>query len=309
MKVKIFSHKSDPDGLGSVILAKLQFSNVDVELAQDNLELDKQLKEFITNHFYTDYDQIFITDLCPSIKFLELIGNNEELRKKVLIFDHHQTMVDQIEKEYSFLTEMEVKENKKCCGTSLFYEYLLQNNPSLKIQRECVNQFVELTRSHDTYEWKQTDNKEAYYLQILFQVLGHWGYFYHFLKKCEFDEKFIYNKQENEWIVNQIKTNQEILKGLFCSLLIKEIDGIKYGVSIANYEYRNLLSDYISENAKDIDALLLIAGDEQRFSFRSLKEDISIQKVAENCGGGGHEKAAGGSLNNENMKRILTFIR
>lgn len=78
---------------------------------------------------------------------------------------------------------------------------------------------------------------------------------------------------------------------------------------LANYEYRNLLADCIQENRKEIDVLLLLAGDENRFSFRSINPDIDVNQVAEICGGGGHTKAAGGKLNEETLQKILKFIK
>ncbi len=76
-------------------------------------------------------------------------------------------------------------------------------------------------------------------------------------------------------------------------MLIMQQKDISLGVFIANYEYRNLLADYIKEHNPNVDAMLLIAGDENRFSFRSIKEDIDVNEIAQTCGGGGHVKAAG----------------
>ncbi len=48
MRVKLFSHGADPDGLGCVILAKLIFSNVDFTLCKDPQELN----EYYNNLFF-----------------------------------------------------------------------------------------------------------------------------------------------------------------------------------------------------------------------------------------------------------------
>lgn len=55
--------------------------------------------------------------------------------------------------------------------------------------------------------------------------------------------------------------------------------------------------------------MLLIAGDEARFSFRSIKEDIDVNEFAKICGGGGHVQAAGGDLNQDTITRILKFLK
>lgn len=179
MQVKIFSHKSDPDGLGSSILASLAYGGgVSVTLCKGIEELDEQLENFIQEKGYKKFERIFITDLYPGNRYLDLINNDDELKNKVLIFDHHKSSMDRLTKEYSFLIETELKEKQKCCGTSLFYEYLLKTEKLLG--KEILEVFVELTRLHDTYEWESKNKKDAYYLQILFQFLGPLGIFLSF---------------------------------------------------------------------------------------------------------------------------------
>lgn len=309
MKVKIFSHKSDPDGIGSVILASFAYGKeVSINLSKGVEELNESLKIFIETKEYEQYDQIFITDLCPSVTLLNAIEQNPSLKEKVLIFDHHQSAINSIEHEYSFLHLMEIKENQKCCGTSLFYEYLISKEINPNLQKEFVQTFVELTRLHDTYEWKEKNRIDAYYLQILFQFLGPWGYFYHFEKRMQEEENFQYEEEEKSWIQKQVESNQKEIQDLYDKMLVVKQKGISFGVFLANYEYRNLLADYIKEHNKEIDAMLLIAGDESRFSFRSINPNIDVNEIAETCGGGGHIKAAGGELNKETLQRILKFL-
>ena len=60
MKVKIFSHKSDPDGIGSVIVVSLAYQNTSFEVFPNNRELDERLDEFLGNKEYLDYDKILM---------------------------------------------------------------------------------------------------------------------------------------------------------------------------------------------------------------------------------------------------------
>lgn len=154
------------------------------------------------------------------------------------------------------------------------------------------------------------DNKEnAYALQLLYQYLGAYGYFYHFLQKCKIEENFIYTKEEKEWIEKQKYKNQKKIENLFSNLVRIEKESIRYAICIANYAYRNVLADYIKEHAKNIDVLLLLAGDENCFSFRSINPQINVNDIAKTCGGGGHTKAAGGELNKETLQKILKFLK
>ena len=77
MKTLIFSHLSDIDGMGGVVLAKLAFGDVDYILCETFNLLDK-IRELIANKTIYQYDQIFITDMWledPSI-----VVNNVKLR-------------------------------------------------------------------------------------------------------------------------------------------------------------------------------------------------------------------------------------
>ena len=225
MEVKIFSHKSDPDGIGAVILAKLVFQDaLSITLVKNVQELDKELSTFLEKEEWKNYQKIFVTDLCPSVSILEIIDANEELKEKIHIFDHHLFAMQQVEKNYSFLTEMESKENKKCCGTSLFYSYLLSEN--LIVDKENIQKFVEMTRH--TYEWQEKNDLDAFHLQILHQYLGPWGYFYHFTNKLARNETFSYNEEEVSWIQEQNQQNEDRIKDLYQNLLLVEKDKILY---------------------------------------------------------------------------------
>ena len=62
-----------------------------------------------------------------------------------------------------------------CCGTSLFYEYLTNNN--ILTKSNIIDEFVELTRQHDTWEWRNIyNNEKSRELAVLFDSLGYDGY-------------------------------------------------------------------------------------------------------------------------------------
>ena len=72
MKVLIFTHKNDIDGMGNAILSKLAFDNVDYILCETFDLIDKVNECINTNKIY-EYDKIFITDLCLDEKTLSYI--------------------------------------------------------------------------------------------------------------------------------------------------------------------------------------------------------------------------------------------
>ena len=87
-KILIFSHLSDIDGMGGVILAKLAFGDVDFVLCETFNLLDK-IKEKIVDQSIYEYDQIFITDMW--LEDPKVIWQDPRLKNKVLVFDHHES--------------------------------------------------------------------------------------------------------------------------------------------------------------------------------------------------------------------------
>ena len=123
MKVLLFTHKNDIDGIGNVILSKLAFDNVDYVLC-GTFDLQQKVNEYITKNKIYEYEKIFITDLCLEEELLKLINKDEELKSKFQIIDHHKTYDNGKYTKYSFV-KVKIKNDKGlCCATSLFYEYL-----------------------------------------------------------------------------------------------------------------------------------------------------------------------------------------
>ena len=90
MKVLIFTHKNDIDGMGNAILSKLAFDNVDYILCE-TFDLQEKVIEFINTKKMYEYDRIFITDLCLNEDVLNRIDKDEKLKNKFQIIDHHKT--------------------------------------------------------------------------------------------------------------------------------------------------------------------------------------------------------------------------
>ena len=171
-KVIIFSHESDIDGLGCVILAKLAFNNLDYVLSPNTDSLETKFREYINSNKLVYYDKIFVTDLALYESALTMVADSS-LKDKVLVFDHHKAAIEKNLNRYTFTTiKEEDVDGKKRCATDLLYEYLITNNylkPSL-----ALDDFVEFTRLEDGWLWKQAGKfgEQAHDLAILFNCIG-----------------------------------------------------------------------------------------------------------------------------------------
>ena len=306
MKILLFTHKNDIDGMGNVILSKLAFNNVDY-ISCETFDLNHKVTEFITTRKIYEYDKIFITDLCLDEELLSLINKKEKLKSKIQIIDHHKTYDNEKYTRYPFV-KVKIKNDKGlCCGTSLFYEYLIDNNYLTK--NDIMNEFVELTRQHDTWEWKNIyNNEKARELAILFDSLGTEGYINFMYEKLSNEKEFSFNDIETMLINNKKLVINDAIEGYLKNIYYREILGMKAAIIFINYEFRNEIAEYLRENKYDIDFVMMISLDRGVISYRSVKDDVSVRKVAEFYNGKGHDKAATNPITKENKEKIIKVL-
>ena len=100
MKVLLFTHKNDIDGMGNAILGQLAFKDFTYELCA-TFDLTKTVLRYFEDGSIYTYDKIFITDLCPEDPILTMLGD-EKLQGKVQVLDHHKTYDEPKYKEKPF---------------------------------------------------------------------------------------------------------------------------------------------------------------------------------------------------------------
>ena len=309
MKVLLFTHKSDIDGMGNAVLAKLAFEDVDYVLCE-TFNLQNEISRFYSDSSIYNYDAIFVTDLWLEEPMLTRVANDKQLKNKFFVFDHHKSALEGNFNKYTFTTIRILDEKGLCSGTSLFYEYLVSNN-LISSNNKAIQEFSELTRKYDTWEWKTKYNDEMpHELSLLFDSVGCDGYIelmYQKLSKESINE-FIFNEVERMLIKNKIKQVQEKLSNYGKKVYYEEIFGLKAGIVFINYEYRNDLAEYFRQNNFDMDFAMLIALDYGTISYRSIKDDVNVRLIAEAMGGKGHDKAAGSSISEEQKKELIKIL-
>lgn len=309
MKILLFTHKNDIDGMGNAVLANLAFEEIEYVLC-GTFNLGENVLKYYDNGSIYNYDKIFITDLCLEEPVLSRIAQDEKLKGKILNFDHHKTFADEKYTKHEFIKVQVSNEQGLCCGTSLFYEYLRiqglidENNLAIK-------EFVELTRQHDTWEWRTIyNNEKARELSILFDAIGCEGYINLMTKKLSNDENktFEFDSLERTLINNRIIQIDEKLKIYSNKIIYKDILGLKAGIVFITYEYRNELAEYFRQNKFDMDFTMMIAPDPGVVCYRTVKEGVKVRPVAEYFGGKGHDKAASNPITEEMQSKLLEIV-
>lgn len=309
MKILLFTHKSDIDGMGNVVLSKLAFEDVNYVLCE-TFNLQKEVSEFYEDNSIYDYDMIFVTDLWLEEPMLSKVADDIKLKDKFYVFDHHKSAIEGAFNIYPFTTIKISDEKGLCSGTSLFYEYLT-NKGLIDVNNLAIKEFSELTRKYDTWEWKTKYNEEMpHELTLLFDSVGCDGYIELIYQKLiqKNNDKFSFNELERMLIRNKINQVQEKLSNYAKKVYYEEIFGLKAGIVFIDYEYRNDLAEYFRQNQFDIDFAMLIALDYGTISYRNIKEGINVRLIAEAMGGKGHDKAASSPIDEEQKKQLIRIL-
>lgn len=309
MKVLLFTHKSDIDGMGNAVLAKLAFEDVDYVLCE-TFNLQNEILKYYSDGSIYNYDAIFVTDLWLEEPMLTRVANDRQLKNKFFVFDHHKSALEGNFNKYPFATIRISDEKGLCSGTSLFYKYLISNN-LIASNNKAIQDFSELTRKYDTWEWKTKYNDEmAHELSLLFDSVGSDGYIELMYQKLSNDRinEFSFNELERMLIKNKINQVQEKISNYAKKVYYEKIFGLKAGIVFIDYEYRNDLAEYFRQNNFDMDFVMLIALDYGTISYRNIKDDVNVRLIAEAMGGKGHDKAAGSPISEEQKKELIKIL-
>lgn len=308
MKVLLFTHEQDIDGMGSVIIGKEAFEELDYVPCK-TFEIDSNFKKYLDNKKIYDYDLIFVTDLCLHEPILTLINEDEILKKKVLVLDHHKTEIGN--NKYDFVNVVLECDKGPSSGTYLFYEYLINNN--FLESRSVLEELVEWTRQYDTWDWVKYDNKKARMLHLLFEQIGYKRYIEIISNIVKNNNSIVFANEEleiiNDW-ENKFKSDSsKILSKMIVYPVTVDNIVYKVGYIYTEYKYRNDFSELIRmNNINDIDLVGMFFPNMDVVSYRGVK-DVDVSIVPTYFGGKGHKGAGTNPINNEKFKEVLKVVK
>ena len=309
-KVIIFSHGSDIDGVNCVVLANTAFDSVTHVLAPNPNSLEEKFRSYLESGKLNNYDYIFVTDLALFNPSLDMVANSS-LKDKTFVFDHHKSSLEDGSNKYPFTTVIVEEDGVKTCGTKLFYNFLVKNNFLKKC--DILDEFVELTRLEDVWEWKKVNNPKAHELAILFNEITVPKYIEWMNKKVETEEHFNFNEIENFVIENKKEKYMQNVEKLWNSKeIFEDENGNKIAVILSPYEYRNELGEYgrthDNEGIKYVVVIAFDTAENGQKSYRSVDTTIDVGKIAEAHNGRGHFAAAGVNITNEQKRKVMDYI-
>lgn len=292
----MISHIADIDGMGSVILSKL-IDNMDILLINTD-EVRETLNNLLKNN---NYEKIYMCDLSIPDDLADVIDGKLPIKH----FDHHPT--NTYVSKYNWSTVIPIINHFKPSGTSLYYDYLVSTSSLDIIHSEKIKVFVEAIRSYDTWDFINTKNLLGKHMTMLFSMLGPLKFIDRFYNRLVNNETFELNEFEKELI--ELKQNEmnDYIDVCDENLIIADFAGYKVGISISE-SYRSELGNVLSSRHKELDFILIVDFHRKSFSMRTTN-DIHLGEISKKLGGGGHAKAAGFPMNEENTNEILNLIK
>ncbi|WP_054957871.1 DHH family phosphoesterase [Paenibacillus dakarensis] len=298
----LYSH-NDLDGVGCGILAKCAFGEkVDVRynsVSGINIQVDKYLNKIAAQA--RPEDKLYITDLTVNSELELRLEEYVKSGGSVQLIDHHKT-ADHFN-HYSW-AQVNVfhKNGSLSSATSLFYDYLIKHD--MLARTDTMDQFVELVRLYDTWEWEAENKLQAKRLNDLFYMISldefeakmverlqnPQGFFFD-----EFEEKIL--DMEEDKIERYIRRKKREIIQTFIG---EECVGIVYAES-----YHSELASELGSSNPHLDYIAILNMGNRKMSLRTIHDHIDVSAIAMRFNGGGHAKAAGCTLSHEVFKLFV----
>lgn len=324
----LFTH-ADLDGIACYIVAKMYIEyageTLDVHVC-DYDNINENLISFMDGSEWHEEDYVIISDISPDGRTARKIENfmsNENV--DVVMLDHHPSA----EKYNGYVWSKvytEYSNGLKTSGASLVYDWFnrlnyFENNSkddcyyeiykkTMNVKAGALEEFVDLVRCHDTWEWKT--NKEigekARQLNMLFSRKDNVEFIESVLRNYIIDRDHFpeYTPEDQQIIQNVIRYEKKCYDEAFRTLRVIPKDGYIVGVCFGGHA-TSIVCDMLLENYKSIDYIININTTYRKLEFRTLRDDIDLGKdIASQYGGGGHPKAAGALLDDNTLMKIYS---
>ncbi|AST91832.1 oligoribonuclease [Sutcliffiella cohnii] len=284
--IHLFTH-NDLDGIGCAIIAKLTFQKkVEVHynsVGSLNIQVEKFIEAGNIEH------KLMITDLSVNERNEALITTFIENGGNAILIDHHKSALHLNEHSWGNVT-VEYEDGRLTSATSLLFDYLKEEGEITT--NKAIEDFVELVRQYDTWEWDANGNTEAKRLNDLFYMLSIDEFVDRMLPRLERNEPFQFDDFESQILDLEENKMERYLRRKQRELIQTNIDGKIVGVVFAE-SYISELGNEFGKHNTHLDYIAIVNMGSRRISLRTVHDEIDVSLIASQFDGGGHSKAAG----------------
>lgn len=295
---KLLTH-NDLDGVGCGILAKLALGN-DVKVRYNSVSaLDREVEWFFENDEKETF--LMITDLSVNEENEKKLESFYQNKGKVQLIDHHKTSLSLNDYEWGHVV-VEDEEGKLTSATSLLYDYLIKNQKLTPTN--ALDEFVELVRQYDTWEWEKNNNQQARRLNALFYLISIDEFEEKMIQRLQLEDFFSFDEFEKKLLDMEDDKIERYIRRKRRELVQSQIGDHFAGIVYAE-SYHSELGNELGKEYPHLDYIAIINIGGKRVGFRTIHDHIDLSEVAGKYGGGGHAKASGCSLTDEVYKQFV----
>lgn len=301
--IKLFTD-IDLDGMGCGLLAKIAFGEKANVFYCSYRNLDKRVESFIEKP-ESHKAETYITDLAVGKAVEEKLEKRFKKGRHIRVIDHHVTALHFNNYEWG-MVKPEYDNGKKTCAASLFYEYLVDQK---KLDRTAaLDEFVDLVRQYDTWEWEENDNPAAKRLNDLFYIIGREQFEEEMLLRLAFQtDSFELSETENKLLDIEEKKIERYIHSKNRQMVQAFIDDYYVGIVHAE-QYLSELGNELNKQNPHLDMVILLNVGGKKMGFRTIHDHINVAEYAKTFGGGGHPKASGCDLTEEAFKKYVINV-
>ncbi|RIW35069.1 oligoribonuclease [Bacillus salacetis] len=297
----LLSH-NDLDGVGCGIIAKIAWGE-EAEVRYNSIGgLNFQVARFLKKpHKDT---KLYITDLSVNKENEEAIEAYYKKDGKVELIDHHRSAEHFNQYDWAAVT-VQYDDGRLASATSLLYEDL-QKKGEIETT-PILDEFVELVRQYDTWEWDVNNNMTAKRLNDLFFLLTLEEFEEKMLHRLQHHDKFFFDEFEQKILEMEEGKIDRYIRRKRRELTKSFVDD--YCVGIVHAEsYHSELGNELGKDNPYLDYIAIISVGGKRISLRTIHDHVDVSAVAGKFEGGGHAKASGCNLNHEAFKLFVTEV-
>jgi len=301
--IKLFTD-IDLDGLGCGVIAKLAFGDDANVVYCSYRNLNQRVQSFLEDQANNE-TMMFITDLAVNENVEKLLEKRHSEGFHIKVIDHHVTALHFNQYKWG-LVKIEYDTGKKTCATSLFYDYLLEHK--LMERNQALEDFIELIRQYDTWEWDENNNVTAKRLNDLFFMLSREQFEEEMIRRIK-EEPHSFSLTDTENMILDIEDHkiERYIQSKNRQIVQTFID--EYCVGIVHAEqYLSELGNALNKRNPHLDMIILVNVGSKKMGFRTIHDHINVAEFAKRYGGGGHPKASGSDLTEEAFKQFVIDI-
>ncbi|MCM3706746.1 MULTISPECIES: DHH family phosphoesterase [Cytobacillus] len=300
---RLYTH-NDLDGVGCGIVAKIAFGK-DVEVRYNSvMGLDYQIEKLLENEKNIKDDFLIITDLSVNDENLIRLDDLAKSGGKVRLIDHHKTALHF--NDYSWgRVKVQYEDGRLTAATSLLYEYLQEHE--LIEPSQSLDEFVELVRQYDTWEWDKNENWKAKSLNDLFFMVSIDEFEEKMTERIMNSDTFEFDDFEQKLLEMEEEKIERYVRRKKRELIQTFIGEHCAGIVHAE-NYHSELGNELGKEYPHLDYIAILNLGGKKISFRTIHDHVDVSAVAGKYGGGGHAKASGCSMGKDAFKLFVQDI-